>query len=208
MKILFFASFFLLTLASPVVASVYALELSNGSWRVTKYDDGNPRFKLTYVDTAKTVSERRTRPVKDYSSRERILTRSGQLKMQELQKKDIEWRRKPLDIPGASEYATYGSYYCGASGRVCAPRGTVGRPLEPEMTEGIDFNYKYKYKNEVYYVKVPNPGFGDVTETVTVYSERAKKPGGIPFVGSKEVMDAGEFNDYYYHLCGSMTDCR
>ena len=139
MKILFFSSFFLLALAPPVDASVYALELSNGSWRITKYDDGNPKFKLTYVDTEKTLSERRTRTVKDYTSREKVFTKSGQLKIKELQRKDIAWHSKTLDIPGRY-ITTYGSYYCGASGRLCTPRGTHGRPLEPEMTEGVDFN--------------------------------------------------------------------
>lgn len=208
MKTLFLASVLLLSTASSVRASVYAQQLSSGNWKVTKYDDGSPKFQLTYVDTSKTKSVRRVRSVKDYSSRKKVLTKSGQLKMQELQKKDIEWKNKPLDIPGASIYDTYGSYYCGASGIACTPPGTHGRPLEPEMTAGVDYYYQFKYKDKVYYEKVPNPNFGNIKKTSIVYSDKAKKPGGIPFIGSTDIMDIREFKQYYFYLCGSLTGCR
>lgn len=194
----------LLSLCLPAQASVYAVQELSGQWNVKKYNDGKPRFELKRMDRRKSLERKLKRVVIDYSDRTKIFTSTGKAKLEDYRKRDVAWKY----LPYAGEGYMYNvNYYCGASGKVCVPPGTNGRPDEPKMIQGDDYTYKFGEKTETYTNKYPNPKYGKHEISTVKFTEKAKQPGGLPFVGTKEKMSGNEFWKYHDYLCKGLENC-
>ena len=178
---------------APAFASVHIRQLTNGDYRVSKYNDDNPKITVTLIYTDKTKRVPETRIVEDKTNK--IFTAQGKETMDAYWEKMNKWRQEPIEADKRSFLVeTKGQYYCGVSGFCPGPEGEAGRPIKPELTEGIHF--KYGTKQETVCVSRPNPKYGKVRVVYTEFSDRARNPGGLPFIGSTERMTPAEYGEY------------
>ena len=189
----------LLQLLVPAHGSVHVRELKNGNYRVSSYNDGSPKITVTLIYTEKTKKVAETRTVKDKTNK--IYTPEGKKIMSTYWDRMNAWRQEPRDIGAGDDFpeiTTKGQYYCGVSGFCPGPEGEAGRPIKPKLSEGVHF--KYGTKQETIYVTRPNPKYGKVREQFSRFSDRARNPGGLPFIGSTEQMTPGEYREYWHYI--------
>lgn len=182
---------------SPAYASVHIRELKNGDFRVSKYNDDNPKITVARIYTEKSRKVPETRSVVDKSNQ--IFTAEGKQVMDVYWEKLNKWWQEPIEADKRSLLVqTKGQYYCGVSGHCPGPEGQGGRPIRPRLSEGVHFIYGTK--QETVYVSRPNPKYGKVREVYTHFSDRARNPGGLPFIGSTERMTPSEYREYWHYI--------
>jgi len=116
-------------IAAPVEASVYAVQQRDGSWKVSKYDDGDATIKVTYRDLRKTIKVVEKVKKKDFGKK--IYMKSGKDKVTAYEQADQAWKKA-----GTGEYWEYNGVrkeftneriFCGSSCYWPEP-GEEGRP--------------------------------------------------------------------------------
>ena len=178
-------------LLTPAHASVYAVQQPNGSWRVSRYNDGDATVKTTSRDLRKTIKVDKKITKKDRSNK--IYTKAGWKKFDEYEQADDAWMNAPSDGIFTNKIS-----YCGSGGCNYPKPGTWGRPAKPEFIEGVDFNYGMKTVTEK--VDAPNPDYLRLREPDITFSDRAKSPGAMWLVGTTVTMSDAEFNRYWDYL--------
>ena len=180
--------------AKPANASIYAVEQKDGNWKVSKYDDNDPKLSITSRDMRKTIDIRKSRQVADKSTR--ILTAKGKEKQASHKQDYEEWKLAPS--PKMKGF-TNAAYFCGMSGNCNWPRpGTKGSPAKPVLVVGTDFTYGKK--EEKYTVQKPNPNYLKQKEPTISFTERARNPGGLWLIGTTKTMSSNEFWKYLRYL--------
>ena len=116
-------------LLTPAHASVYAVQQPNGSWRVSRYNDGDATVKVTSRDLRQTIKVDKKITKKDRSNK--IYTKAGWKKFDVYEQDDEAWKWKA------------GWEWCGSGGCNYPGPGRSGRPTKPEF-KGVDFNYGMK----------------------------------------------------------------
>ena len=82
-------------LLTPAVASVYAVQQPNGSWRVSRYNDGDATIKTTSRDLRKIIKVDKKITKKDRS--DKIYTKAGWKKFDEYEQADDAWMNAASD---------------------------------------------------------------------------------------------------------------
>lgn len=182
--------------AKPSDASVYAVQQKDGTWKVSKYDDGDPTISITSRDMSKTIKVDGQKLVTDYSKK--IYTDTGKLMLTSYEQADEAWMQTPLEMHRGPADVTPPLAYCGSGGCNYPTPGTFGRPAKPQLKKGLHFNYGTKKVSTK--VDSPNPNYLQLEDPDISFSERAKKPGGRWIVGTTIQMPRGEFWEYMRYL--------
>lgn len=191
----------LLIAAAPVQASVYAVQQRDGSWKVSKYDDGDPKVSTTYRDIRKTIRVDDRVEEKDPTRR---LTESGKAKQAAYDKAEKEWFESGVRVGATLETSvqrkvTNRFAYCGNGGCRHPKPGEWDRPAgPPEMKEGEDYTYGTRMVTRK--IDKPNPNYGQLGEPDISFSDKAKKPGGAWLIGTTVQMSKDEFRNYKRYL--------
>ena len=188
----------LLIAAVPVQASVYAVQQKDGSWKVSKYDDGDPKVSTTYRDLNKTIKVDDRVEEKDPTKR---FTDSGKAKQAEYKKADSEWMSAGRRVGATLETSVQRklpNFFCKPP--LCArPKpGEWDRPPLPEMKEGADYTFGTKIVTRK--IDKANPNYGQLGEPDISFSDKAKKPGGAWLIGTTVQMSNDEFHNYIRYL--------
>ena len=188
-------------LLTPAHASVYAVQQPNGSWRVSRYNDGDATVKVTSRVLRKTIKVDKKITKKDRSNK--IYTKAGWKKFDEYEQADEAWKKADARVGATFENSIQvdrpnNVVWCGSGGCNFPKPGTWDRPAKPQFKEGVDFNYGMKTVTEK--VDAPNPDHLMLTEPEITFSDRAKNPGAMWLVGTTVTMSDAEFNRYWDYL--------
>ena len=189
----------LLSFCIPVQASVHITQNENGSYSVSKYEDGKPEVVMQMRDMRETITKTTQNEVSAGYDKK---TESGLKKYKKFQFQLEAWMKKRSDTKSR---ITNGSNFCVKNNYISwiyCPKGdqlvSLGGPSTPDYIQGVDLVPATKTIKEKKEIK--NPNYLQFKDKKTCYSDKAANPGATWIIGSHSTKTKAEFSTYLRYL--------